>query len=306
MEQKVLIIGSGPAGCTAALYCARFGLEPLMFLGRQEGGQLSITTDVENYPGFIDGVLGPDLMSNMIKQAQRFGTKTIARDIKKICVDKRPFAVIDDTDEKHSAQSIIITTGAQAKWLGLESEKRYLGFGVSSCATCDGFFFKDQDVIVVGGGNTAVEEALYLNGLVRSVTLIHRRNTLRAEKIMQERLFREKKVRILWNSVLKEVIGDGKSVTGARIADVTSGDEREINVQGIFIAIGHSPNTSLVKGQINCDSEGYILTKANSTQTNIPGVFAAGDVQDKIFRQAVTAAGTGCMAAIEAEKFLSS
>ena len=286
------------------MYCQSF----CFFLGREIGGQLSMTTAVENYPGFPDPVMGPDLMQDMVKQAKRVGTRIAGRDITNVDLKSYPFSAVDDNEEKYYANSIIIATGAQAKWLGLESEKYFQGFGVSSCATCDGFFFRNQDVLVIGGGNTAVEEALYLSGLVKSVTLVHRRDSLRAEKILQGRLFANKKIKVVWNSTVVEIIGekgDNKCVTGVKIKD-NLGNIKTLYVQGVFIAIGHKPNVHLFADQLECDEHGYIVTRENSTRTSINGVFAAGDVQDKIFRQAVTAAGTGCMAALEVEKFLAS
>ena len=290
-KAKLLIIGSGPAGATAAIYAARANLSPIMVCGMQPGGQLTITTDVENYPGFEKAIQGPWLMEQMEKQAKNVGTE-----------------IINDTIEfVDIADSIIIATGAQAKWLGLDSEKEYHGFGVSGCATCDGFFFKNQKIIVIGGGNSAVEEALYLTNHASHVMLVHRRDSLRCEKILQDRLFKNPKIEVLWNHHLNEVLGNKqpKTVTGALLQNSITGEKKEINIDGIFIAIGHKPNTKLFLGSINMDEEGYIITKPGSTKTNIEGVFAAGDVQDKIYRQAITAAGTGCMAALEAEKFLS-
>lgn len=302
---KVLIIGSGPAGCTAAIYSARAGLQPIMVSGNEPGGQLTITTEVENYPGFKHPIQGPFLMDEMIAQAENVGTKIIREQVVKIDFGVKPFEAYTDYT-KYTADSVIICTGAQAKWLGIPSEKEYSGFGVSGCATCDGFFFKNKPVLVVGGGNTAVEEALYLSKLASKVTLIHRRDSLRAEKILQQRLFDNPKIEILWNCVLENVLGtqDPKRVVSANIKNILTHEYKEIAVDGIFIAIGHKPNTELFKNIIDMDDDGYIVTKGNSTATNISGVFAAGDVQDKIYRQAVTAAGTGCMAALEAEKFL--
>ncbi len=308
-QTKVLIIGSGPAGCTAALYAARAGLEPIMVQGRQPGGQLTITNDVENYPGFADSVTGPELMDQMTKQAQKFGVRTIQKDVVSIDLNSRPFRAQDDSQGLYLSSSVIIATGASAKWLGIESEKKFMGFGVSSCATCDGFFYKNQNVIVVGGGNTAAEEAIYLSSIAKKVTLIHRRDKLRAEQILQKRIFATPNIEILWNSNLVEVLGkengSDKNVTGAWILNHDILETRQLDAQGIFIAIGHSPNTSLFTNSLHCDEEGYIITEPGSTKTSVAGVFAAGDVQDKIFRQAITAAGTGCMAALEAQKFLS-
>jgi thioredoxin reductase (NADPH) len=305
-HSKVLIIGSGPAGYTAAIYAARANLQPMLVAGLVPGGQMTITTDVENYPGFADVIQGPWLMEQMQKQAEHVGT-TIIHDIV-VAVDflSRPFTCTSDGGDTYSADSIIIATGAQARWLGLESEQKFMGFGVSACATCDGFFFRGQEIAIVGGGNTAVEEALYLTNHASKVTVIHRRDSFRAEKIMQDRLFANPKVEILWDHVLEEVLGDGSppGVSGARIAHVKTGAVRDLAVGGVFIAIGHDPATAVFKGHLNMDDENYILTAPDSTATNIPGVFAAGDVVDKVFRQAVTAAGLGCMAALEAEKFL--
>ena len=305
LRTKVLIIGSGPAGCTAAIYAARANLSPIMVHGIQPGGQLTITTDVENYPGFADTIQGPWLMEQMTKQAKNVGTKIIYNYIDKIDFSAKPFKAYSGNDV-YIADTIIISTGASAKWLGLPSEQEFQGFGVSGCATCDGFFFKNKEVIVIGGGNTAVEEALYLTHHASKVTLVHRRDSLRSEKILQDRLFKNPKVSILWDHQLIEVRGttSPKSVTHAVLENVQNNAITEMSTDGIFIAIGHKPNTDLFKDVVNLDHEGYIITKPGSTTTNIPGVFAAGDVQDKIFRQAVTAAGTGCMAALEAEKFL--
>ena len=304
-KTKVLIIGSGPAGSTAAIYTARANLEPIMVHGMRPGGQLTITTEVENYPGFKESIQGPWLMDQMIAQAEHVGAKIISDYIQKVDFSQRPFVVTSSLNTYY-ADSVIISTGAEAKWLGLESEQKFQGFGVSGCATCDGFFFRGKDVMVVGGGNTAVEEALYLTNHARKVYLVHRRDSLRAEKIMQERLFKNPKIEMIWNHTLIEVLGTEKplSVTGAKLGNVLTNEVMALNLDGIFIAIGHKPNTDLFRGVIELDEEGYIVTKPGFTQTNIPGVFAAGDVQDKIFRQAVTAAGTGCMAALEAEKFL--
>ena len=303
---KVLIIGSGPAGYTAAIYAARAGLEPILVQGLEVGGQLSITTDVENYPGFAEVIQGPWLMEQMAAQAANCGTELIFDSITEVDLDRRPFRCTADGGAVFEAETLILATGAKARWLGLESEQKYAGFGVSACATCDGFFFRGKAVAVVGGGNTAVEEALYLSQLAGSVTLIHRRDALRAEKILQERLFRNEKIRNIWNSVVEEILGEDqpKRVTGLRLRNVETNVSSELAVDGVFIAIGHDPATSLVKGKLNMDKEGYVITVPDSTATSVPGVFAAGDVQDKIFRQAVTAAGSGCMAALEAEKFL--
>jgi thioredoxin reductase (NADPH) len=303
---KLLIIGSGPAGATAAIYAARANLSPIMVCGLQPGGQLTITTDVENYPGFEHAIQGPWLMEQMEKQAQNVGTEIIHDTIESIDFTNRPFVATSMMGNKYIADSIIIATGAQAKWLGLESEKEFQGFGVSGCATCDGFFFKNQKVMVIGGGNTAVEEALYLTNHASHVLLVHRRDSLRSEKILRDRLFKNPKIEVLWNHHLKEVLGNmqPKTVTGALLENSLTGEEKKVDIDGIFVAIGHKPNTQLFTGAIDMDAEGYIITKPGTTKTNIEGVFAAGDVQDKIYRQAVTAAGTGCMAALEAEKFL--
>jgi thioredoxin reductase (NADPH) len=309
ISTRVLIIGSGPAGCTAALYAARAGLNPIMMQGRQPGGQLTITNDVENYPGFANSITGPDLMDQMTKQAQRFDTRIIPKDVVSVDFSTRPFGVEDDSGGKYLADTIVIATGASARWLGIESEKKFMGFGVSSCATCDGFFYKNQNVLVVGGGNTAAEEAIYLSSIAKKVTLIHRRDKLRAEDILQRRIFATPNIEILWNSNLVEILGQengsDKNVIGVLILNHITFKTIQLDVQGVFIAIGHSPNTRLFNNALNCDEEGYIITAPGSTKTSIAGVFAAGDVQDKVFRQAVTAAGSGCMAALEAQKFLS-
>jgi thioredoxin reductase (NADPH) len=303
---KIAVIGSGPAGYTSAIYAARAGMEPLLISGSQPGGQLSITTDVENYPGFASTIQGPWLMEQMKQQAVHVGTEIIDDYVSKIDLQKKPFTLSTEYGAKYSADSVIIATGAQAKWMGIPSEAKFQGFGVSGCATCDGFFFRNKKVIVIGGGNTAVEEALHLTHHASEVILVHRRDQLRAEKILQERLFKHPKIKILWNHVLEEVLGSDhpKTVTGVRLKDIVKNETKEMAIDGVFIAIGHSPNTAIFVDQVELDSEGYIITKPNSTKTNIPGVFACGDVQDKIYRQAVTAAGTGCMAALEAGKFL--
>ena len=305
-HSKVLILGSGPAGLTAAIYAARAGLEPLLVHGIQPGGQMTITTDVENYPGFAEVVQGPWLMEQMQAQAEAVGTKFLSDIITSIDLSRRPFQATGDSGDTYSADAVVVSTGAEARWLGLESEQKFQGFGVSACATCDGFFFRDKEVIVVGGGNTAVEEALYLTHHASKVTLVHRRDALRAEKILQQRLLSHPKVEVEWDTVLEDVLGDTDppGVTGARLRNVKSGETHEKKVDGVFIAIGHTPNTAIFNSQLDMDDEGYLLTQADSTRTNVAGVFAAGDVQDKLFRQAVTAAGTGCMAALEAEKFL--
>lgn len=303
---KVLIIGSGAAGYTAAVYAARANLKPILVRGLQPGGQLTITTDVENYPGFADAVQGPWLMDQMYEQAKNVGTEMFEDTIVSVDFSKRPFVAVGDGGTIYTGDTLIVATGASARWLGLEGEQKFMGFGVSACATCDGFFYREKPIAVIGGGNTAVEEALFLTNFASKVTLIHRRDELRAEKIMQERLFKHEKIEVVWDSVLEDVIGteDPLGVTGAKIKNIKTGDTSELSVDGIFVAIGHDPNTKLFNDQIDLDEEGYILTKAGTTQTSVPGVFAAGDVQDKIYRQAVTAAGTGCMSALEAESFL--
>jgi thioredoxin reductase (NADPH) len=305
-HSRVLIIGAGPAGYTAAIYAARASLEPLLVTGLQPGGQLTITTDVENYPGFAEVIQGPWLMEQMQQQAEHVGTRVIVDLVDKIDLGQRPFVATGDSGNVYIGETVIIATGAQARWLGLPSEDIFRGFGVSACATCDGFFFRGKDVVVVGGGNTAVEEALYLTNHARRVTLVHRRNALRAEKILQDRLFRNPKIDIIWNAVVDEILGQREPpvVSGVRLRDVPTGRLSDHPCDGVFVAIGHTPVTGLVAGQLRLDPDGYILTRPDSTEASIPGVFAAGDVKDKIFRQAVTAAGMGCMAALEAEKFL--
>ncbi len=305
-HSKVLIIGSGAAGCTAAVYAARANLKPTMIHGMQPGGQMTITTDVENYPGFAETIQGPWLMEQMEAQAENVGTEIVNDVVVNIDFSARPFACECDSGDIYTGDALIITTGASARWLGLESEQKFSGFGVSACATCDGFFYRDKPVMVVGGGNTAVEEALFLTNFVTKVTVIHRRDAFRAEKIMQDRLFRNDKIEVIWDTVLEEVVGDNDplGVTGARVRNVKTDEITEIPVDGVFIAIGHDPNTALFKGHLDMDDEGYLISAPDSTATNIPGVYAAGDVKDKVFRQAVTAAGMGCMAALEAEKFL--
>ncbi|EKE78895.1 MULTISPECIES: thioredoxin-disulfide reductase [Oceanibaculum] len=303
---KLLIIGSGPAGYTAAIYAARANISPIMVQGLQPGGQLTITTDVENYPGFADVIQGPWLMEQMEAQARHVGTEIIFDIITDVDFSRRPFRATADSGDVYFAETLVIATGAQARWLGLESEKKFQGGGVSACATCDGFFFRGKEVAIVGGGNTAVEEAIYLTNHASKVTLIHRRDSLRAEKIMQDRLFRNPKVEVIWNHTVEEVLGteNPNQVTGLRLKSTVDGTERTLSADGFFVAIGHDPATSLFKGKLDMDSEGYIITRPDSTATSIPGVFAAGDVKDKVFRQAVTAAGMGCMAALEAERFL--
>jgi len=304
---KVLILGSGPAGYTAAIYAARALLKPILVFGSEPGGQLTTTTDVENFPGFAKVIQGPWLMEEMKGQAKAVGTEMIQDHISKVDLSSKPFTAQGDSGQIYTAESIIISTGAQARWLNLESEQKFRGFGVSACATCDGFFFKDKEVAVVGGGNAAVEEAMFLTKFASRVKLIHRRNELRAEKMLQEKLKANKKIEIIWDSVVHEVLGSGepKGVNGLKIKNVKNNKISELKLDGLFVAIGHDPATSLFKNQLKMDKEGYLITKPDSTETNISGVFAAGDVKDKIFRQAVTAAGMGCMAALEAEKHLS-
>ena len=303
---QLLVIGAGPAGYTAAIYAARGNLEPILVAGLQPGGQLMITTDVENYPGFAAAIQGPWLMEQMQAQAEHVGTRIMNDMIMAVDFSRRPFRCIGDSGDIYLADTVIIATGAQARWLGLPSEKAYQGAGVSACATCDGFFYRGKRVAVVGGGNSAVEEALYLTHHADRVTLVHRRDTLRAEKILQRRLFEHPKIEVLWNQIVEEVVGGGAPavVTGLRISDRHSGAERTLDLDGVFVAIGHTPNTTVFRNHVELDSEGYVRTIPGSTRTNVDGVFAAGDVQDKVFRQAVTAAGTGCMAALEAEKWL--
>ncbi len=305
-HSKVLILGSGPAGLTAAIYAARAGLEPRLVHGLQPGGQMTITTDVENYPGFADVIQGPWLMEQITAQARKVDTHLVNDIIASTDLSKHPFTAIGDGGDIYTSDALIISTGAQARWLGIESEQKLQGFGVSACATCDGFFYRDREVAVVGGGNTAVEEALFLTNFASKVTLIHRRDALRAEKILQDRLFRNPKIELVWDHVVEEILGDGTpaAVTGARIKNVKTGAITDLTVDGVFIAIGHTPVTDLFKGQLDLDNEGYIKTAGDSTATSVAGVFAAGDVQDKVYRQAVTAAGTGCMAALEAERYL--
>ena len=301
-----MIIGSGPAGYTAAIYAARAMLKPVLVQGMQPGGQLTITTDVENYPGYADVVQGPWMMEQMKTQAEKVGTELITDMIDKVDFTKKPFVALGDSGTVYTADSVIISTGAQARWLGLENEKKFNGFGVSACATCDGFFFKDREVAVVGGGNAAVEEALYLANIASKVHLIHRRDTLRAEKIAQERLFANKKINVIWNSKVVDVMGteEPKTLTSIKLQNTKDNTESTMDLDGLFIAIGHDPATKIFANQVEMDTEGYIVTKPDSTATNIEGVYAAGDVKDKTYRQAVTAAGMGCMAALEAEKYL--
>ena len=307
-HSKVLILGSGPAGYTAAIYAARAMLKPILVYGSEPGGQLNTTTDVQNYPGYSDVIQGPWLMDQMKEQSKAVGTEMIEDHIKEVNLKEKPFKAIGDSGHEYTGDTIIISTGAQARWLNLKSEQEFRGFGVSGCATCDGFFFKEKEVAVIGGGNAAVEEAMFLTKFATKVKLIHRRDKLRAENLLQKKLKENPKIEIIWNSVLEEVIGDKnpKGVTGIKIKNVKTNKTTQLNVHGLFIAIGHDPATSLFKGQLDMDKEGYLITKPDSTQTNKPGVFAAGDVKDKVFRQAVTAAGMGCMSALEAEKFLSS
>ncbi len=303
---KVLIIGSGAAGYTAAIYAARANLQPLLVRGIQPGGQLTITTEVENYPGFAEVIQGPWLMEQMFEQAKHVGTEMIEDTIVEVDLSARPFRAVGDSGDVYTGDTLIIATGASARWLGLESEQKFMGFGVSACATCDGFFYRGKKVAVIGGGNTAVEEALYLTNHAEKVFLVHRRDELRAEKIMQDRLFKNEKIEVIWDHQLDEVLGEqgGKGVTGARLKNTKSGDMQDIAVDGVFIAIGHDPNTDLFKGQLDMWEDNYIKTVPGTAETSVAGVFAAGDVQDRIYRQAVTAAGTGCMAALEAERFL--
>lgn len=306
----VLIIGSGPAGYTAAIYAARAMLKPVLVAGLEQGGQLMITTEVENYPGFADPIEGPWLMGEMLKQAENVGTEIINDLIVSVDLSSRPFKAVGDSGVHYSADALIIATGAKAKWLGIPSEEIYKGFGVSACATCDGFFYRGKDVAVVGGGNSAVEEALYLSNLAKSVTVIYRRTGFRSERILQERLFAKKNVKVIWDTVVEEVTGNpGKhplppSASGLRLKHVTSGVESVLPIDGLFVAIGHAPAVELFAGKLRQKPNGYLWTEPNSTRTNVPGVFAAGDVADDVYRQAVTAAGLGCMAALEAEKFL--
>ncbi|MCX5481298.1 thioredoxin-disulfide reductase [Kaistia geumhonensis] len=304
---KLIIVGSGPAGYTAAIYAARAMLEPVLISGVQPGGQLTITTDVENYPGFADVIQGPWLMEQMRLQAEHVGTRMVTDHIIEADLSQRPFVLKGDSGEVYTADTLILATGAQARWLGLESEQRFKGFGVSACATCDGFFYRGKDIYVVGGGNTAVEEALYLSHIAKSVTIVHRRDHFRAERIMQNRLLARDNVKVVWNSVIEEVTGKGgfpPSVTGLKLRNVETGAVTDVETDGVFIAIGHAPATEIVAGQVRLKPSGYIWTAPDSTATSVPGVFAAGDVTDEVFRQAVTAAGQGCMAALEAERWL--
>jgi thioredoxin reductase (NADPH) len=306
MHAKMIIIGSGPAGYTTAVYAARAMLEPVLISGYEPGGQLMITTDVENYPGFADPIQGPWLMEQMKAQAEHVGTKMVSDHVTAVDLSSRPFKLTCDSGDSHTCDTLVIATGAKAKWLGLATEEKFKGYGVSACATCDGFFYRGKEVVVVGGGNSAVEEALYLANLASKVTIVHRRDSFRAERILQERLFRHPKVEVLWNHALEEVVGDENplGVTGVTLKNVETGALRDLKTDGVFIAIGHAPASELFKGQVEIRPNGYIKTAPNSTATNVPGVFAAGDVADDVFRQAVTAAGLGCMAALEAERFL--
>ena len=305
-HSKVLIIGSGAAGYTAAIYAARANLEPIIVRGMQPGGQMTITTDVENYPGFAEVIQGPWLMEQMCAQAEAVGTVMIEDLIVEVDLDVRPFKAVGDSGTVYTGDTMIIATGASARWLGLESEQKFMGFGVSACATCDGFFYRNKPVAVIGGGNTAVEEALYLTNFASKVYLVHRRDELRAEKIMQERMFKNEKIEMVWDSELAEVLGGENplGVTTARLKNLKTGEIQDLEVDGVFVAIGHDPNTKLFVGKVDMFEDNYIKTVPGTTQTNIPGVFAAGDVQDRVYRQAVTAAGTGCMAALEAERYL--
>ncbi len=305
-HSKVLVLGSGPAGYTAAIYAARANLKPLLIQGMQPGGQLSITTEVENFPGFAEAIQGPWLMEQMQAQAEHVGTGIAVDTIVGVDLSRRPFRCTGDSGTVYSGDVLIIATGASARWLGIAGEQKFLGFGVSACATCDGFFFRERDVAVVGGGNSAAEEAMFLTNFASKVTLVHRRDALRAEKILQDRLLANPKIEMLWDHVAEEVLGAGEppGVTGLRVRHVNTGALSELELDGVFVAIGHDPATQLFRGQLEMDGEGYIVTRPDSTATRVPGVFAAGDVKDKVFRQAVTAAGMGCMAALEAEKFL--
>lgn len=307
-HNNVLILGSGAAGLTAAIYSARANLKPILIHGMQPGGQMTITTDVENYPGFPDVIQGPWLMEQMQSQAENVGTEMITDTVVSAKLNVRPFQLVCDSGDTYTTDALIISTGAQAKWLGIDSEKKYQGFGVSACATCDGFFYRGKEVAVIGGGNTAVEEALYLTNHAEKVKLIHRRDTLRAEKLLQERLFSHPKIEIIWNTVVDEIMGNTEGpmpeVTGISLKNIKTDKITQHNLQGVFVAIGHTPNTEIFGDQLDKDAEGYIITKPDSTATSIPGVFAAGDVQDNVYRQAITAAGTGCMAALEVEKFI--
>jgi thioredoxin reductase (NADPH) len=302
-HERLVIIGSGPAGYTAALYASRANLSPLLFEGLQPGGQLTITSDVENYPGFPEGILGPELMEKMKKQAERFGTRFVLGDVTRVDLSRRPFQIWQD-DQLYTADAVVVATGASAKWLGIPSERTYRGKGVSACATCDGFFFRGVEIAVVGGGDTAVEEATFLTKYATKVYLVHRRDELRASKIMAEKARKNPKIELVWNSVVEEVLGDAKGVTGLKLKSTKDGSLRTLPVKGLFMGIGHEPNTALFKGQLEMNEVGYLHVRSPSTATSVPGVFAAGDVADPTYRQAVSAAGTGCMAAIDAERWL--